>query len=95
MSGHVAYREITGLHVLPDAENRRILLSRTIRNRYGCHDSANLGYMKSEAWEKFITNEYLRLRINQADMTLCERFKAEGLVGKEEGDGGYIVSGCD
>lgn len=76
MSKHVQYREITKLYVVPDAEQDRVLLTRTIRNKYGLQDSANLGYMNKSAWEEFIRKEYTR--INLPNLTLCEQFLIEG-----------------
>ncbi|GIL19487.1 MAG: hypothetical protein DWB56_14740 [Candidatus Jettenia sp.] len=75
MSKHVPYREITSLYLVPDAEHDRVLLMRTIQNKYGLRDSANLGYMSNTAWEKFIRAEYVR--INRPGTTLCEQFILE------------------
>ncbi len=75
MSKHVQYREITSLYVVTDEAQERVLLMRTIRNKHGCLDSANLGYMSKVAWEKFVRKEYVR--INRPGMTLYEQFIAE------------------
>lgn len=63
-------RQITSIYVIPD--NGRVMLVRTIRNKHGLEDSANLGFLDQTLWEDFITKEYRRIKSRNA--TLCEQF---------------------